>query len=61
MHAERLDHTGNNEEAFWHKQKNLNKKEQGIISAISHSTTPMFVDYSKKFSVTFFFSKIRAG
>ena len=61
MHAEKLDHTGNHEEAFWHKQKNLNKKELATIASISHSTSPVFVDYSRKFSVTFFFAKIRAG
>ena len=61
MHAESLDHTGNHEEAFWHKQNNVNNKELAIIAAISHSTSPVFVDYSRKFSVTFFFSKIRAG
>lgn len=61
MHAEKLDHTGNHEEAFWNNQKNVNNKELAIIAAISHSTTPMFVDYSRKYSVTFFFAKIRAG
>lgn len=61
MHAQELDHTGNHEEAFWHKQGNVNKKELAIIAAISHSTSPMFVDYSRKFSVTFFYAKIRAG